>query len=149
MHKGVGVAITDERQRWFYLNQKCGPYPVEEYKDGFSFFGGRMEPGETPEMTLERELGEELGEDIARIIFPAAAKVKRFEISVRGTTYEFTLYESIQPRDQVIALANAEVLEEGVGVLVPRRNVGRLNYIWGLERAMQHYLGRIQSLSTR
>lgn len=51
----VVAAIIIEGGRVFATQRGYG-----EFKDGWEFPGGKMEPGETPEAALIREIGEEL-----------------------------------------------------------------------------------------
>ena len=51
----VVAAIMTDGNRIFATQRGYGPY-----KDGWEFPGGKIEPGETPENALEREIREEL-----------------------------------------------------------------------------------------
>lgn len=56
----VVAAIIQDRDRIFATQRGYG-----EYKDGWEFPGGKIEPGETPEEALRREIMEELNTRIA------------------------------------------------------------------------------------
>ena len=51
----VAAIIHDSEGRIFATQRGYG-----DYKDGWEFPGGKMEPGETPEEALKREIWEEL-----------------------------------------------------------------------------------------
>ena len=55
----VAAAIIREGDRIFATQRGYGPY-----KDGWEFPGGKIEPGETPEQALAREIREELDTDV-------------------------------------------------------------------------------------
>ena len=55
----VVAAVIREGDRIFATQRGYGPY-----KDGWEFPGGKIEPGETPEAALKRELREELDTEI-------------------------------------------------------------------------------------
>ena len=55
----VAAAIIRKDDRIFATQRGYGPY-----KDGWEFPGGKIEPGETPEQALMREIREELDTDI-------------------------------------------------------------------------------------
>ena len=55
----VVAAIIRDRGRIFATQRGYGPY-----KDGWEFPGGKIEPGETPEEALKREIREELDTEI-------------------------------------------------------------------------------------
>ena len=56
----VVAAIIRDRGRIFATQRGYGPY-----KDGWEFPGGKIEPGETPEEALKREIREELDAEIS------------------------------------------------------------------------------------
>ena len=56
----VVAAVIRENGRVFATQRGYGPY-----KDGWEFPGGKIEPGETPEQALVREIREELDTEIA------------------------------------------------------------------------------------
>ncbi len=55
----VAAVITDERGQVLATQRGYG-----EYKDWWEFPGGKIEPGESPEEALRREIREELDADI-------------------------------------------------------------------------------------
>ena len=55
----VAAAIIRDGERIFATQRGYGPW-----KDGWEFPGGKIEPGETPEQALEREIREELDAEI-------------------------------------------------------------------------------------
>ena len=55
----VVAAIIRDKGRIFATQRGYGPY-----KDGWEFPGGKIEPGETPEEALKREIREELDTEI-------------------------------------------------------------------------------------
>ena len=56
----VVAAVIQDRGRVFATQRGYGPY-----KDGWEFPGGKVEPGESPEQALVREIREELDTEIA------------------------------------------------------------------------------------
>ncbi len=56
----VVAAIIRDGDKVFATQRGYG-----DYKDGWEFPGGKIEPGESPEQALEREIKEELDTDIA------------------------------------------------------------------------------------
>ena len=56
----VAAAVILKDGRVFTTQRGYGPY-----KDGWEFPGGKLEPGETPEQALIREIREELDTEIA------------------------------------------------------------------------------------
>ena len=62
MKKTISVvaAVIESEGRVFATQRGYGPW-----KDGWEFPGGKIEPGETPEAALVREIREELDADIA------------------------------------------------------------------------------------
>ena len=58
-HIEVVAAIISDSNRIFATQRGYG-----EWKDWWEFPGGKMEPGETPEVALQREIREELATEI-------------------------------------------------------------------------------------
>lgn len=58
-HIEVVAGIIKDGDKIFATQRGYG-----EFKDGWEFPGGKMEPGETPQQALARELNEELAVDV-------------------------------------------------------------------------------------
>lgn len=58
-HIEVVAGIIKDNDKIFATQRGYG-----EFKDGWEFPGGKMEPGETPQQALARELKEELAVDV-------------------------------------------------------------------------------------
>ena len=56
----VVAAITHDKEGRIFATQRG----YGDYKDGWEFPGGKMEPGESPEQALRREIWEELETEI-------------------------------------------------------------------------------------
>ena len=56
----VVAAVLCDKERFFATQRGYG-----DYRDFWEFPGGKIEPGETPEQALIREIREELGAEIA------------------------------------------------------------------------------------
>ena len=67
----VAAIIHDEEGRIFATQRGYG-----DYKDGWEFPGGKMEPGESPEEALRREIWEELE---TRIVVERPVKTVEYE----------------------------------------------------------------------
>ncbi|MCM1983940.1 NUDIX hydrolase [Lyngbya confervoides] len=58
--KRVAIAILYQRNPWRFLMQLRDPLPTIVYPGHWGLFGGHLEPGESPEQGLRRELWEEI-----------------------------------------------------------------------------------------
>ena len=70
MKKSAGILLFDKEKR-FLLQQRTDDAPT--YPGEFSFFGGKIEEGETPEAAIRRECIEELGYELTEptLVFDA------------------------------------------------------------------------------
>jgi len=144
-HQGVGVIITDEFKRRFFVQRKCEKYPIPEYRGFYSFFGGGLEEGESGQEALVRELFEELHETPAKNVEAELAYLKRFQVTARSQTYYFTLFESVLPESTFNDITDTSIfpVKEGKGKIVTRESILILPFIWGLEQVVRHYIGFI------
>lgn len=67
----VAAIIHDDKGRIFVTQRGYG-----DYKDGWEFPGGKMEPGEMPEEALKREIWEELE---TKIVVESLVQIVEFD----------------------------------------------------------------------
>jgi 8-oxo-dGTP pyrophosphatase MutT (NUDIX family) len=112
---------------------------VPRYRGCYSLFGGSVDADEDEFNALERELMEELEPEAARKIFEAAHKVEQFQIKASDVECTYTLFESVLPSNYLSYLSGLDV-KEGRGVLVARKKLAHLDFIWGLDKVRDFYL---------
>ncbi len=143
-HQGVGVIITNEDRTKFYFQDKGDSYPIVRYQNCLSFFGGRLDKinGEGIDGALKRELEEksELGDYWGNIVYDAAEELDTVKVRVGLGTYNITIYEAVLSNEQFDDLVDAPTGSEGIGVVVPKDELLRHKYIWGLEGVLHTYL---------
>jgi hypothetical protein len=143
-HQGVGVIITNEDRTQFYFQDKGDSYPIRQYKNCLSFFGGRLDKinGEGIDGALKRELQEpsELGDYWGNIVYDVAEELETIKVKDGLGNYNITIYEAVLSNDKFDELVAAPTGSEGIGIVVPRENLLRHKYIWGLERVLHSYL---------
>jgi len=65
VHEYAVIAFYDGEKRLLLQDRRN----IRKYGEEWGFFGGRIEPGETPEMALKRETKEELDYDLVSYSF--------------------------------------------------------------------------------
>ncbi len=136
MHLGVGIIIINENRDSCFVQIKDEHYPVEKYRNGLSFFGGKIEVGESPLEGLLRELEEEI--DIKDLIPVLSIRfIQKFEIG-QNPKFEFHFFEGILSQEEFNILTERKVFE-GTGKSFPISSITNLNWIWGLEKVISEY----------
>jgi len=106
---------------------------------GHCFFGGKIEPGENPLSSLERELiHEELQPEIGKIIIASAVHFEDYVMS-SDYTYGYSLFESIISTEEILRISKGKVLE-GKGVLTTRREITEIPFIYDMDIMVRDYL---------
>ena len=82
----VAAIIHDDEGRIFATQRGYG-----DYKDGWEFPGGKMEPGESPEEALKREIWEELE---TRIVVERLVQTVEYDYpqSANGRAFHLTMH---------------------------------------------------------
>jgi 8-oxo-dGTP pyrophosphatase MutT (NUDIX family) len=138
-HHGVGVIVRNPAATRFYVQQKDADY--RPHPRGYSLFGGAVEPGETLEAALARELNEELGAAAQLLLAAGPALVS--EARLGPSEFHFSLFEVVLDDTQLDALARAPVYEGERGVLVSREQLRELPFVWGLAAVVLAYLDQV------
>lgn len=135
-HHGVVALVTNPARTRFFIQQKdegYRPFPL-----GYSLFGGAIEPGESPEEALARELREELGAAAERLL--AAEVTCVFTARPLAAGFVVSLFEIVLEGDMLESLAEVPVLEGKRGVVLDREALGTTPLIWGLHAVVAAYL---------
>lgn len=129
LHPGSAVLITNKSRTKFVLQQKRPNHIIPRYRNARSFFGGSMEPGETSEEALLRELEEEiLNTEFVREIGRNMRFWKQYRL--RGVIYDWYdvfIYEAILDDamfDQLVGIIqNPDLVTEGKAIVVSRSDL--------------------------
>ncbi|MBR9706725.1 NUDIX domain-containing protein [Candidatus Pacearchaeota archaeon] len=141
---GVGLVITNPGHTDFYLQQKDDTYWIEEYRLHYTFFGGAIEDDETETQALKRELLEELGPKVTDMIYEGSKRIADLTfINVLNKKFNYTLYESVIPDNDLKSLSNVKVMEGKGGFLIPRDKIEIIPLFRTLKPLLQKYLLRI------
>lgn len=138
-HWGVGVIITNPDKELFFLQQKSKTYSFPQYREGYSFFGGEREDGETPEEAMQRELQEEFSKRGARTVRRSIIRLCDLVVDGPQGEFDFSLFESVLETRKLVRLSGRRIYE-GKGVLVERDKLEGLSFVWGLEQVAKQYL---------
>ncbi len=86
----AGVLFFDEKHHILLEDRR----KIKKHGEHWSFFGGSMEPGETPEQTMLREIREELNHSIKKYSF---FKKYTFTIPEKDLAITYHMYTSKIP----------------------------------------------------
>lgn len=146
----VGVLIADLNKEQFCIQQVCGGYPVEEYRQGYSIIGGNVREKETPWQALLREMTKEFPQYASDLIIASAIDVGQYIIEYSADSekgaYNYFLYESLLEINQVLDISKLRIREKkGTPkcVLKTKNELENLNLIWGLEKAVNDYFKKV------
>jgi len=138
-HRGTGVIVRNESKSRFLVQEKDADYVP--CPGCFSFFGGAIEAGETPDEALWRELAEELDPTAVQLLGRSARQVFQGTIPAGGdSNFEFTLFE-IVVQDRVLdSLASRPVREGLAARVLSRQSLEEVHLVWNLSTARDAYL---------
>lgn len=140
MHHGVAIVLTNQERTLFVLQEKDELY--KPHPNGISLFGGEVEKGESPIVAIKRELKEELVEEVATFIIQEGIK-EVCELTIQpemGERYKLTLFECVQDNQTLLLLPKIRVREGKCAIACARENLLDLDFVWGLDLALKHYL---------
>jgi len=137
-HKGVGLIICNSAKTKFFIQQKDDLYPIEKWRNTFSFWGGAMEKSDISEkVALIREITEEL--------FPPEMVLQKNwkyvdNYNITGdANFIFSLFELKVNDAELIEISKINV-KEGKGKLMYLNEINTSTWIWNLEIAFHAYM---------
>lgn len=141
MHKGVGVVIGNRTRTKFFIQQKDETYPIEKWRNSFSFWGGKIETGDDSILdALKREISEEITNSFnfnqANFSF-----IKEFRIN-SDSNFIFYFFELLLDEKEFNSLRNATILE-GKSSFKTGKELLEGNWIWSLETVIYEYFNSI------
>lgn len=137
MHRGVGIIMRNESGNLFFVQEKDETYPFIEYRNYCSFFGGKIEDGETIEAGLIRELKEEI--EIGDLISEMDIRFfKSFLLENNLSKFEFNLFEGILNDDDFIFLSQKKIME-GRSKILSQDELMNEKWVWGLDVVIGFY----------
>lgn len=144
---GAVALITNKTRSKVLIQQKDHTHPIVDYRHKFSLFGGSIEPGESPEEGLLRELSEELPGIEQFNINPVFWR--NFELQGYRQKYDLFVY-LIMMTDQAFdalekLIDDENIVQEGVGIVIDRLQLLPIakqtnSFIASLEEVIFEYL---------
>ncbi len=138
IHQGVGIIIKNKSDTLFLIQEKDETYPIPQYRNCYSLFGGRIEDEETVFEGLMRELNEELLLDDLldqmNIHF-----IQKFQIKTKEKYFHFHLFEGILDDDLFQKLSSIKCYE-GYSHIIEKKELQNIQWVWGLEKVLKNYL---------
>lgn len=142
MHRGVGVLFTNNNRTLFLLQQKDENYHLHPY--GISYFGGKMEDGESCRDTAFREVREELGAEAEALCKKAGlGKICTTVLQGPKGNFELNVFECVLYDSDFKSLSRVKP-KEGRGSIVADRHLLRnVKMIFGIEKCLDYYAAEI------
>ena len=132
-HRGVAAIITDGTA--YVLQQKDAGYT--DHPHGYSWFSGAMEPDETPDQAIRRELREELPSAAETLInsIRRPHKVQTIIADYKGERHLYPLHVFFcdVSTDFLGSYRTWEVTEGARALVALRPDLDKLDWVWGLE----------------
>ncbi len=136
LHHGVGVLFENEEQDQYFVQRKDKDYPIEKYRNGLSFFGGKVEEGEVLIDALRRELTEEI---VASKVLDRLNYQLIGHFLIEGDRpYFFDLFCCKLDNETFQSLSNSQILE-GEGTIKSKAELVNEDWIWNLDQVIGRY----------
>ena len=133
MKRIVHAVITTPCHENFFVQQKDDDHPVEEYRAGYTLFGGEIEGKEEPVFAIRREIEEELP------FFRNFTYEPQFlGVSTLPTQQTFTFSITLSD-EEFQELVRGKVLE-GFGVSLKKNDFENLDWLPGAKESIQLFL---------
>ncbi|MBI3623514.1 NUDIX domain-containing protein [Candidatus Pacearchaeota archaeon] len=134
IYRAAVVLPLNSRQEMLLQLKDIGyPWNPEQW----GFFGGKVEDGETPEITLPREMGEEMGKKKLLENISHFGDFPFMDVHVNGTRRSGFLH--VYSADFVGNVSDIR-LKEGKGfAFLSRQEMDRYNIVWHNRRVINAY----------
>ena len=156
---GAVVIITDLARQEFIVQRKDESYRFPQLARRLSFFGGGLEPGESAQRTLCREIEEEIkSPESAQTVVASLTEWETFTLQGRSCDisydYKLHVFVSSLPPELFEAIAQDLVsrggVTEGTAERILREDLVKLSqdpeaFIWGIERVVATFLQKNDS----